>query len=40
MSYYVRKIVKMTFDEAVRRVTEELKKEGVGILTEINVKET
>ena len=40
MSYYVSKKVKMTFDEAVGRVTEELKKEGFGILTEINVKET
>jgi uncharacterized protein (DUF302 family) len=40
MSYYVSKTVKMTFDEAVDRVTEELKKEGFGILTEINVKET
>jgi uncharacterized protein (DUF302 family) len=40
MSYYISKKVKMTFDEAVGRVTEELKKEGFGILTEINVKET
>ncbi len=40
MSYYVSKKVKMPFDEAVGRVTEELKKEGFGILTEINVKET
>ena len=40
MSYYVSKKVKMTFDEAVGRVTEELQKEGFGILTEINVKET
>jgi uncharacterized protein (DUF302 family) len=29
----------MSFDEAVDRVTKELKKEGFGILTEINVKE-
>jgi len=40
MSYYVSKKVKMTFDEAVSRVTEELQKGGFGILTEINVKET
>ena len=40
MSYHVSKKVKMTFDEAVGRVTEELQKEGFGILTEINVKET
>ena len=29
----------MAFDDAVARVTEELKKEGFGILTEINVTE-
>ncbi len=40
MSYYVSKKVKMPFDEAVGRVTKELKKEGFGILTEIDVKET
>ncbi|MDH3328375.1 MAG: DUF302 domain-containing protein [Desulfobulbaceae bacterium] len=28
----------MTFDEAIDKVTEELKKEGFGILTEIDVK--
>ena len=40
MSYYFSKKVKMTFDEAVVKITEELKKEGLGVLTEINVKET
>jgi len=40
MSYYFRKILDMSFDEAVVKVTEELKKEGFGILTEIDVKET
>jgi uncharacterized protein (DUF302 family) len=40
MSYYFAKKVSMTFDEAVERVTEELKKDGFGILTEIDVKET
>jgi uncharacterized protein (DUF302 family) len=30
----------MTFDQAVKKVTEELKKEGFGILTDINVKKT
>jgi uncharacterized protein (DUF302 family) len=40
MSYYFSKTVKMTFEEAVNSVTEELKKEGFGVLTEIDVKET
>ena len=41
MSYYINTIVKNTgFDEAVVKVTEELKKEGFGVLTEINVSET
>ena len=40
MKYYFNKFLKMPFDEAGSRVTEELKKEGFGILTEIDVKET
>jgi uncharacterized protein (DUF302 family) len=39
MSYYFSKILEMSFDEAVNRVTEELKKKGFGILTDINVRE-
>jgi len=38
MSYYFNKTVNMSFDEAIAKVTEELKKEGFGILTEIDVK--
>ena len=40
MKYYFSKILAVPFDEVVSRVTEELKKEGFGILTEIDVKET
>ena len=40
MSYYFSKIVNYDFDKAITRVTEELKKEGFGVLTEIDVKET
>ena len=38
MSYYFNKVVNMAFDEAIDKVTEELKKEGFGVLTEIDVK--
>jgi uncharacterized protein (DUF302 family) len=40
MSYHNSKIVKTPFDETIAIVTEELKKEGFGVLTEIDVKET
>jgi uncharacterized protein (DUF302 family) len=40
MSYYLNKILEVSFEDAVKRATEELKKEGFGILTEIDVKET
>ena len=41
MSYYFNKIVATrNFDEAIEQVKEELKKEGFGVLTEIDVKET
>ena len=41
MSYYFSKVLKgKNFDEAIEQVTIELKKEGFGILTEIDVKET
>lgn len=41
MSYYYHKILKnKSFDEVVTLVTDELKEEGFGILTEIDVKAT
>ena len=41
MSYYFNKTLKdKSFDEAIEQVTAELKKEGFGIITEIDVKET
>ena len=40
MSYYFSKEVQLSFQEAIDKATEELKKEGFGILTEIDVKET
>lgn len=40
MSYFFNKILGGSFDETVKKVTEELKKEGFGILTQIDVKET
>ncbi len=40
MSYYFSKTLQISFDEAVAKAVEELKKEGFGILTEIDVKET
>ncbi len=40
MSYHFSKIVEFDFETAVSKVTEELKKEGFGVLTEIDLKET
>jgi uncharacterized protein (DUF302 family) len=40
MKYYFNKTLKGDFDQIIHKVTEELKKEGFGILTEIDVKET
>lgn len=40
MSYYFSKTLDMSFEEAIAHVTEELKKEGFGVLTEIDVKAT
>lgn len=40
MDYYFSKILDNSFEEAIDKVTKELKEEGFGILTEIDVKET
>ena len=40
MKYYFNKTLETGFEEAILRVQEELKKEGFGILTDINVKNT
>lgn len=40
MSYYNSKKVNYSFDEAIEKITSELKEEGFGILTEIDVAAT
>ena len=40
MSYHFTKTCRISFEDAINKVVEELKKEGFGILTEIDVKET
>lgn len=40
MDYYISKQVPYSFDEAIEKVTAELKEEGFGVLTEIDVKDT
>lgn len=39
-NYAFKTTVNLSHEEAIKRVTEELKKEGFGVLTEIDVKET
>ncbi|HDZ05751.1 hypothetical protein LCGC14_0280740 [marine sediment metagenome] len=40
MEYYFNTSLNENFDDVIDKVTDELKKEGFGILTEINVNET
>ena len=40
MNYYFSKTLGMSFEEVIARVTDELKIEGFGVLTEIDVKAT
>lgn len=40
MSYYFNKTIASGFDQAIEKVTEALKKEGFGVLTDIDVKAT
>ena len=40
MSYYLSKTLQTPFDAAVERVTEALKEEGFGVLTEIDMQAT
>lgn len=40
MTYYFTKTLDLSFEEAMGKVADELKKEGFGILTQIDVQET
>ncbi len=40
MEYYFNKTIDGDFDEVIKNVTEALKKEGFGVLTEIDIKST
>ncbi|MCK9219143.1 MAG: DUF302 domain-containing protein [Bacteroidales bacterium] len=39
MEYYFSKTLETSFDEAVQKTTEALKKEGFGVISEINIHE-
>ena len=40
MEYFTSKTVNLSYDQAIERVTDLLKEEGFGVLTEIDVKDT
>lgn len=40
MDYHISRTLEQSFDQVIGRVREELKKEGFGVLTEINVTDT
>jgi len=40
MKYYFNKTLETSFEEAIARAKEELEKEGFGVLTDIDVKQT
>jgi len=40
MAYYFNKIIESSFEEAITKVTDALKSQGFGVLTEIDVKST
>ena len=40
MTYYINKTVDLPFDQAIEKVTNALKEEGFGVLTQIDLRET
>lgn len=40
MTYYFAKTIRSTFEEAIQQVTQRLKEEGFGIITQMDVKHT
>lgn len=40
MSYYISTSVNLSFEDAIEKVTEKLKEQGFGVLTEIDIKQT
>lgn len=40
MSYYIARTLRMPFEEVIALTTEALKKQGFGIVAQIDVKET